>query len=257
MFAKSLSERASLAALAGGALASMAIAVALMFDGLQGTLRDLSDGIPDGVAGLYGSADLGTPVGWINAEMVSILLPAVMIAVAVMLGVGAVAGEQKRHTLDLLLSAPVTRGRVVIEKAAALAVVVVAIGVLAGLGIAAGSALGGLDIRAADIAAALSHATLLALFFGALALAVGAAASTQTATRVVAITALLAYMMQAFLPSSAALKDVALVSPWHYFSSSTPLANGVDVAHLLVLALLTTLALAAALVFVNRRDVSA
>ena len=257
VFAKSLSERASLAALAGGALASMAIAVALMFDGLQGTLRDLSDGIPDGVAGLYGSGDLGTPVGWINAEMVSILLPAVMIAVAVMLGVGAVAGEQKRHTLDLLLSAPVTRGRVVIEKAAALAVVVVAIGVLAGLGIGAGSALGGLDIRAADIAAALSHVTLLALFFGALALAVGAAASTQTATRVVAIMALLAYMMEAFLPSSAALKDVALVSPWHYFSSSTPLANGFDVAHLLVLALLTTLALAAALVFVNRREVSA
>lgn len=257
VFAKSLSERVTLAALAGGSLASMAIAVALMFGGLQDTLQDLSESVPAGVAGLYGSGDLGTPVGWINAEMVSIVLPAVMIAVAVMLGVGAVAGEQKHHTLDLLLSAPVTRGRVVIEKAAALAVVVVGIGVLGGLGMAAGSALGGLGIGAADIAAAVSHATLLALFFGALALAVGAVTSAQTATRVAAIAALLSYMMQAFLPSSAALKDVAVVSPWHYFSSSTPLANGVDVAHLLVLALLAALALAAALVLVNRREVSA
>ncbi len=257
IFAKSVSERAVIASVAGGSLASLAIAVALMFDGLQGSLSDISSSIPDGLAGLYGSLDLGSPVGWMNGEMISMLLPAVLIAVAVVLGVGAVAGEQKRHTLDLLLAAPVTRRRVVIEKAAALAVVVVAISVLSAVGLLAGSALAGLGLSAANVAAAVTHATLLALFFGALALAVGAVGSAQTATRVTVVAALLSYLAQSFLPASDALKDLAVLSPWHYFSASTPLANGFDVAHLLVLTAITGLAFAAAIVLVERRDVGA
>ena len=257
VFAKSVSERALLAAVAGGSLAAMAVAVSLMFSGLQDTLRDLSKNIPDSLAGLYGSVDLGSPVGWMNGEMVSILLPAVMIAVAVVLGVGAIAGEQKRHTLDVLLAAPITRRRVLLEKAAGLLVVVVVVGVLGGLGILAGSALGGLHLSAVDIAAALVHATLLAVFFGALALALGAAGSAQTATRVSVVVALLAYLTQAFLPSSGALKDLAVVSPWHYFSASTPLVNGFDFSHLFVLCILTGAAFAAALILVERRDVGA
>ncbi len=257
IFAKSLSERVTVITVAGSAMISMAIAISLMFDGLQQTLGDLSKNVPESVAGLYGGGDLGTAVGWINAEMVSIMLPAALIALAVVLGVAAVAGEQKRHTLDLLLAAPVTRRRIVVEKATASVICVVAVGVLSAAGILVGSEIAGLSLDASNVAAAVTHATLLALFFGSLALALGAAASAQAALRVTVVAALVSYMAQAFLPSLDALKDGALLSPWHYFSSSNPLANGFDVAHLAVLAALTATAFTASLVLVDRRDVSA
>ena len=257
VFVKSVTERVPIIVIAGYALAAEAIAVALMFSGLQTTLHDLSESIPRSVAGLYGFGDLGTPVGWISGEILSIVAPGVLIAVAVVLGVGAIAGEQKRHTLGLLLAAPVTRRRVVAEKAAALGVAVIAISAIGGLGILAGSALAGLRLSAVNIAAAATHLSLLALFFGALALAVGAITSAQNATRITAITALVAYMAQAFLPSLSAVKDLANLSPWHYYNSSNPLANGFDQLHLTVLGVLTAGAFAASLLLVDRREISA
>lgn len=256
VFAKAVSERVLVAAVAGGALASMAIAVSLMFDGLAGTLGDLGDAIPAALAGLYGAVDLGTPAGWISAELTSILLPGILIALAAVQGVAAIAGEERRHTLDLLLAAPIGRRRLLLSKAAALAVVTAAAGLVAGLGIVAGSLLGGLGLAVGGVAATIAHAVLLALFFGALALAIGAAASAQVATRVTVAAALLAYLAQAFLPSLPALADLAVLSPWHLYDSSMPLVNGVDALHLGALATLTAVALAAALWLVERRDVS-
>ncbi len=257
IFTKSVTERSLIISVAGGDLALLAVVVSLMFDGLQTTLHDLSTNIPDSLAGLFGSVDLGTPVGWINGELLSIVAPAVVIAVAVVVGVGAIAGEQKNHTLDLLLAAPVTRRRVVAEKAAALVVIVVTIDAVIALGILAGSALAGLGLGTANVLAALTHVTLLALFFGALALAVGAVASAPTATRVTSVAALAAYLVQSLFPSAEALKPYTTLSPWHYYNSSNPLANGFDIPHLLVLAALTAVAFAGALNLVDRREVTA
>jgi ABC-2 type transport system permease protein len=255
VFVKSLTERFTMISVAGAAMALMAIAVALMFSGLESTLRDFSKQIPESLASLYGSADLGTPVGWIDAELYSIMVPGLLVAVSIVLGVSAIAGEQKQQTLGLLLATPISRRRLMLEKAAALTVVVSLIAVLIGVGVLAGSALAGLGLSAVDVAAVTTHGILLALFFGSVALAAGAVFDARAATRVSVTAAFVAYMAQAFLPNSDALSGLAKLSPWHYYSASGPLANGFDALHLLVLAALTAGVLGAALALVNRRDV--
>lgn len=47
------------------------------------------------------------------------VVPLVLLAYAIVEGTGAIVGEEERGTLDLLLSNPLTRRRVVVEKFAA------------------------------------------------------------------------------------------------------------------------------------------
>lgn len=256
VFAKALSERTILVASVGGYGAALTIAICLMFHGLQETLTNMSRDLPDSLKAMIGTSDMGTPTGWINGELLSLLTPLAVIGVAVTVGCAAIAGEEKRHTLGLLLAAPVSRRRVVRAKSAALICIIVAIAVLLGLGLLAGSALAGLHLAVADVAAAMAHLALLGIFFGSLAVAVGSATSHTVAVRATSAVALLAYLMQAFLPLSKSLRGVAVLSPWHYYSAGDPLSNGADPLHLAILVALSAVALVAAGVLVEHRDVA-
>lgn len=255
VFAKALSERTILVSAVGGYGAALTVAICLMFHGLQDTLWNLSRDLPAGVRGMIGTANLGTPAGWISGELLSLLAPLAVIGVAVSIGCAAIAGEEKRHTLGLLLGAPVTRRQLLRAKSAALVCLIVAIVVLLGLGLVAGSALAGLRLGVADIAAAMTHLALLGIFFGSLAIAVGSATTHAVAVRVTSAAAVLAYLMQAFLPLSTSLAGGAALSPWHYYSASDPLSNGADLLHLAVLVGLSVAVLLTARVLVERRDV--
>ncbi len=257
VFAKALSERAILVSMAGGYVAITAVGTCLMFNGLKDTLSKLSHDLPDAIARLVGGVDMGTPVGWINAELLSIMLPLVLVAVAVVIGVAAIAGEQKRHTLDLLLAAPVSRRRIVIDKAAAMIVTLVAIAVMWGIGIMAGSAIAGLGLDVGHVAAALAQLTLLAAFFGAVALALGSVASSRVALGASGAIALASYFTESFFPLNAGLRRWAVLSPWHYYNASHPLARGLSAGHAFVLALASALAVLAAALLVDRREVTA
>lgn len=256
VFAKALSERAVLVMMAGGCMAILTVGVCLMFDGLRETLAKISEDLPEGISRLFGDLDMGTPTGWISAELLSFTYPFVLVAVAVVLGVAAVAGEQKRHTLDLLLSAPVSRRHVVAAKAAAMVSVVVAVAVVWGAGLLVGSALAGLGLGLGRVAAALAHLALLAVFFGAVALALGSVVSSRAASGASAALVVASYFVESFLPLSDGLRPWAAVSPWHYYSASLPLANGADAVHLAALASSSVLALLAAALLVDRREVT-
>jgi beta-exotoxin I transport system permease protein len=257
VFVKALSERAVLAGIAGGWLAALAVAVSLMFDGLQHTLAEITRDLPDSVSRLVGNSDMGTAVGFMNAEILSIFAPLVVVGVAAVLGAAAVAGEQQDLTLALLLSTPLTRRRLVLEKTAAMALVVVEIAGICGVGIFVGSAVSGLGLGGSNVAAAMVHLALLGIFFGTVAVALGANASRRLAVRVTIALAVAAYFVESLLPLVHSLTSWAALSPWHYYSAAFPLARGLEVGDVAVLAGLSALALAGALVLVERRDVAA
>jgi len=133
---------------------------------------------------------------------------------------------------------------------------VVAVAVVWGAGLLVGSALAGLGLGVGRVAAALAHLVLLAVFFGAVALALGSVVSSRAASGASAALAVASYFVESFLPLSDGLRPWAAVSPWHYYSASLPLANGADAAHLAALAASSVLALLAAAVLVDRREVT-
>ncbi len=111
------------------------------------------------------------------------------------------------------------------------------------------------DIAGQNVAALLVHMFAGALFFGFLALAVGAwTGKSGLAVGLTAGLMVLSFFAVGFLPLFEDLADLAKLLPWYYFSGSDPLANGVDWAHVLVLLSGAATLGAAAVVGVNRRD---
>ena len=76
---------------------------------------------------------MSTPLGYLQIELMSFMAPILVILYAVMAGSAAVAGEESRRTLDLLVTAPVSRRRIVIEKAIAMVVGTVGLSALLGV----------------------------------------------------------------------------------------------------------------------------
>ncbi|MGB5169478.1 MAG: ABC transporter permease, partial [Acidimicrobiia bacterium] len=129
------------------------------------------------------------------------------------------------------------------------------VGLAAFLGVAAGSLLGGLGMDMGNIAATCALGTLLGLAFGALALALGAATGlTQIASYGAVGVAVVAFIINGFLPLNDSTAAWAKVSPFYYYLSSDPLLTGMHWGHAAVLAGLFLILLVLAIVFFQRRD---
>ena len=159
--------------------------------------------------------------------------------------------------MDLLLANPVPRWRVIVEKSAAFLLGTIVIGVGMWLGAAAGAAISGVDLDLGLIAQALTSVVLLGLAFGAFAMALGAITGRRW---VAASIALMVAIASFFLNGLGSLVDWLdpwrPVSPFYHYIANDPLVNGLDLSHAMVLAVLTVLCTAVAVVPFERRDLA-
>ncbi len=58
-----------------------------------------------------GEFDYSTPAGYLGSELFSFMVPLLLLVAAIGAGAGALAGEEERGTLDLLLANPISRVR--------------------------------------------------------------------------------------------------------------------------------------------------
>ena len=199
--------------------------------------------------------DFTSPEGFVDAELFAFMVPLLFIALGILGGSGAVAGEEERGTLDLLLSNPLNRWRVVVDKFAANMVVLVVLAVGTWGGLVVGALAVSMDISLARMAEATVSAALLGAAFGTLALALGSWRGKRgAAAGIAAAAAVGSYLLNSFAPLVDAIEPLKNLSLFHYYSSARPLVNGLDPAHALVLAAATLTLLAAALVMFERRD---
>ncbi|MBK5286932.1 MAG: hypothetical protein JJE46_00560 [Acidimicrobiia bacterium] len=160
----------------GISIAALVVVMALMWP----TVRDMPDlkrllsNYPEALRKIFKIDTYGTPAGYLNAELFSLILPAVFLVFSIGRGARLIAGEEEDHTLDVLLCAAPSRSRVAFEKAAALVVTVGALGGILFMTMLLSS--WAIDMRLAigDIARGTIAVTALSIEFGLLALAVGA-----------------------------------------------------------------------------------
>ena len=255
MAARAIRDRLPLVAVVSFVMVGMGLMVGSLWPALQGTLAKMQDSLPDVFATILAGADMSTASGWANAEMMSMVAPAGVIAVGVISGVKATATEEENKTMGMMLGAPVTRTGFLLAKAVAMFVHVVIVSAAVGVGLLLGSLLGDMDLRVANVVSASLHVGALGLLFGAVAIAVGAWTGTaKVTTSVAAGLGGLSFAVASFLPLSDSLADGVKLSPWYYYNHANPLTNGADLLHLAVLLGLGVLVLAAGVVGFRRRD---
>ncbi len=248
---KDVGERRVPALGLGVGLFVMAMFVLGLYSGLKETLDEMTAGFPDALLDFVGGDG---PGGYVVGELFGLIAPIALVGYAVMSGASALAGEEEKGTMAMLSAQPVSRTSILAQKA---------IGLLIALTVAAGLFWAGVTLSAAyfdvgldlgGLAAACVHLLFLAAAFGALALALGAATGQPgLAAAIAGGVAALSYLSNAMFPL-AGLDGWAELSPWFYYAGDEPLANGINVVHLLVLAVLAAAALAVSVGTFNRRD---
>ena len=253
---KTLSDSQGSAVIGAAAIFYLALIIGPMYNAISDALVELADVFPDVILAMVGYADMSTAAGWYWAEMFSMVVPGAIIAVTAMMGVRALAGEERSRTMDLLLANPVQRSRVVIEKGLAIVGIALLLGVATFLGTAGGSLLGGLDMSYGNIAAASVQSVALGALFGMVAL-VGSAASGKPRVAIYTATgvALVTWVINSFFPLSESLADWVRISPFHYFQVNQPLINGISWGNVGILVAASAVLLLISVLLFQRRDV--
>jgi ABC-2 type transport system permease protein len=201
--------------------------------------------------------DLVSPVGFLNSQIFFLIGPLLLLLYAVGQGSSAIAGEEERGTLDLLLANPLPRWRVVVEKFGAMVVGTLGLALMLWLGLAVGALWAKMDISMGRMAEATLATALLGLAFGTLGLALGCATGNRGLSNGVTSTvALAAYLLNALAPLAEKLEPYRKLSPFYYYIGADPLANGLNLGHVAVLLGLIVVLLAVALLAFQRRDVA-
>jgi ABC-2 type transport system permease protein len=236
----------------------IAIIVGPMYGLIDQQIKTLGASLPDAMVALFGGGDMSTFEGFYQIEVFGLMAPMSVMAVTIAIGAGALAGEEKRNTMGLLLANPVKRSTIVIEKAVTMVLYGSIVGFATYLGTAAGATIGNLGMSLWNVAAMCLLVTLLGLAFGALSLALGAATGrVQVAVFGTIGVAFVTYLLNAFLPLSQSLSDWAKVSPFWYYLGGDPLLEGLDWVDATVLGVLTLVLFAASIALFSRRDLRA
>lgn len=240
-----------------GLLGLLVILLYPPFQDQMGALTELLSSYPPALSAFFGDmSKLGQWEGWLNVEFYS-WVPPILAIFAVGTGTGLIAGEEEKGTLDLLLSHPVRRWRLVADKFGAFVVATLLICLLAAAFLIAGAAMIGETENLAGVLQATLDIVPVTLAGGTFALM----ASVVLRRRRWATTAALVVVIGSWFVDSLG-KAVEVVEPYrpftlfYYYEGGAALTDGRDWGNTGVLLGLTALFLALSLAAFQQRDVA-
>jgi ABC-2 type transport system permease protein len=214
--------------------------------------------LPEGVKQIIGSNGFTSPAGYLRSEIFSVLGPILFLVFTIGVGARAIAGEEEAGTLDLLLSTPIRRSRVLTGKAVALLVATVGLAVILWVTVTAVSPAAGLTVPASDLAAASLMLLLVGLSLGSIALAIGCATGKRAlAVGIASGYAVFAFIMNGLAASVEVLKPLRPLSIFRWYLDPDPLTTGVHLANLFVFVGIIAVSMVVAFVMLDRRDLAA
>jgi ABC-2 type transport system permease protein len=202
------------------------------------TIRDNNEldktfaGLPPSVQtllGLSAANTLTSPIGYLNSQYFANVLPLILLVFAIGLGAWAISGDEAAGTLELLVSNPVSRTRVALERAASLVVLLAVLTTVAAAALLVLAPATGLNqgLPLERIVEATAACGLLALAFAAAAFAVGAVTGRRSPALASAATlAIAGYVIEGLAAQLKPLQTIRALSPWHWFLDSDPLRHG-------------------------------
>jgi ABC-2 type transport system permease protein len=233
--------------------------IASIFPSIESSpqLNELIQSYPDvlkSLFGITGSGSITSGAGFLDAELFSFMLPLLVLVLAISSGARTLAGEEDAGRLELVLSYPIRRRSAVVAKGLAILAEVLLVCVAAIAAILVFDVLVGLDLSLTHLAGAFFWLVALGLFYGWLALAVGAAyPSRALALGIAAGTAAVGYLVGGLHGLAGWLDPFRFISPF-WLVGQSPLQGGTDAMGVVVVLVAAIVILGAGALLVERRD---
>ncbi|MGZ4128616.1 MAG: ABC transporter permease subunit [Actinomycetota bacterium] len=211
---------------------------------------------PKAFRAMFGEGlDFGTAAGFLKVEVFSLMAPLLVIIFAVGLGSAAIAGEEKRGTAELLVSLPISRTRIALDKFAGLAVSTGLVTVVIGASLIVGVEIMRLDVSIPNLVAATFLCGLMGLMFGALAFALSALTGSRGLSVGVVVALVVAmYFLNVIAGTISSLHSIRWLSPFYVFTQGNPLTDGVNVVAVGAFLVIAVVCGSVAILGFRRRD---
>ncbi|MEY2434125.1 MAG: beta-exotoxin transport system permease protein [Acidimicrobiaceae bacterium] len=239
-------------------LASLVAVIVAFYPSIKGdlSLDESFSKLPDTVRAFLGSNSIISPVGYLTSRLFGWVVPALLIAFMIGRGTAAIAGEEEQHTLNLVLAYPVARRSAVAQRLAAMCLELVLLAAILWLTLVLISPVSQIDIGIAYETAAVVQCAMLALTFGVLALAIGAATGRRSSALGIASgLAVVGYIVDSLSRVVQALRPLRPFTVWRWYDGHQPLTDGIDPVGMSVLIVLAVIAVVVGIFTFERRDV--
>ncbi len=206
-------------------------------------------------AALFGvTGPLSSTGGWLNGNIYANFLPLVLLLLTIGYGAASLAGQDEDGTLSLVAALPLRRDVLVVEKTAAMAAQAAVVSAVVALCVLAGRFFE-LTVTTTDVLAVSTAVLLLALDFGLVAMAVGAATGRRaTAIGIATVLASASYLVGSLAAVVSWLGPARYVSLFFWSVGDEQITRGVGLADFAVLVAVGLCALGAAVVAFRRLD---
>ena len=261
IFLKTLRDQRKSLLYWGIGLIAMAVIMAFVYPTISSmpSINQYLNELPESVKEMFGPGiiDYGTPTGYFGTELFSFMVPLLLLVFGIGFGANAIAGDEEKGTLGFLLTNPVPRWRVVVDKFGVLIVSMILLGLLFWAGLAVCIIGLGIDLSLVKLAEATIGALAVALVFASLAFMAGCVKGSKGMSMGIASgLAVLTYLLNTLGGMVSGLKDYRFLSPFYHYMEPNTLANGLVPTHILVLLGLVIVFFAISIPAFISRDIS-
>jgi len=238
----------------GGSLGLMSALMAALWPSIEGSMDELMKSYPDSLKEAFNISELNSVEAYVDAEMLSLIVPLAIAFLAVRIGARAIAGAEERGYLDTLLATPVARPTLVAGAFLVSAVVVAEVlAVITVLTWVTGSLVGA-EPSLTVLGRGYANVWPLAMLFGGLALlAAGVLRRAATVTAVAVGTLVAMYVIDLVGKLAESIEPLRDISAFKYYGSAV--RDGIDPLAFAALALAGAVLAAAGALLFDRRDV--
>ena len=237
----------------GGSLGAMSALIAAIWPSIEGSVDELVGSYPERLKEAFNIRALTSVESYIDAEMLSLIVPLAIGVLAVRVVARATAGAEELGYLDTLLATPVRRRTLVMSAFATSGIVVAVVLVIVAVATWIAATVAGADPATVVLARGFANVWPLAvLFAGVGALAAGLLRGSGVVTGIAAGTLVGAYVTDLVGKLAPGLSAVRDISPFKYYGSA--IQDGIDPVAFGALVLAGTLLAAAGALAFERRD---
>lgn len=212
-------------------------------------------GLSDSTLALFGGTDLFSPVGYLNSQLIYLLLPLLLIILGIGLGSSLIGREESSTTLESLLARPISRTRLLAGKALAGGLQLLLLTTIGTVAILLMAKIVNLGVPLVYITAACFACYMLVLTLSSVAFLLAATGRGRAASMGVAVVyALGGYILGSLAGSVNWLKTPSLAFPYHYYQSADILHGNFAWSSIIFFATLTSACGLVAWISFRRRD---
>ena len=185
--------------------------------------------LPEGFRELFGIGDSADAAGLAYGAIYGFYGALILAGLALAMGSASIAGEERDGTIGVLLGNPKSRSEVLGSKAISTFVLTAVAAIVLWIGALIAPVLLDVDVAGRNLGAQAFHLFANALFYGYLAMAIGAwTGKPSLASGVTSGIMALSFFAVGLLPLVDSLADVARIFPWYYLDNGQPLVNGIQ-----------------------------